>query len=82
MTREQFVTMLHRYAGNPAATDRELHFSDTEKISAYAREAVRWAVENGILSGYGDGSFLPEGTATRAQAAGMLERYVKYLNQL
>nr|WP_325256997.1 S-layer homology domain-containing protein [uncultured Oscillibacter sp.] len=81
VTREQFVAMLHRYTGSPAATDQELHFSDIEKISAYAQEAVRWAVENGILSGYGDGSFLPEGRATRAQAAVMLERYVNYLNQ-
>lgn len=80
VTREQFVAMLHRYAGSPAATDRELRFSDTEAVSAYAREAARWAVENGILSGYGDGSFAPKGKATRAQAATMLTRYVQYLN--
>lgn len=80
VTREQFVAMLHRYAGSPAATDRELRFSDTEAVSAYAREAARWAVENGILSGYGDGSFAPKGKATRAQAATMLTRYIQYLN--
>lgn len=80
VTREQFVAMLHRYAGSPAATDRELRFSDTEAVSAYAREAARWAVENGILSGYGDGSFAPKGKATRAQAATMLTRYIEYLN--
>lgn len=80
VTREQFVTMLYRYAGSPAATERELHFSDAEQVSAYAREAARWAVENGILSGYGDGSFAPKGKATRAQAATMLARYVAYLN--
>jgi len=49
---------------------------------SYAQEAVRCAVENGILSGYGDGSFLPEGRATRAQAAVMLERYVNYLGYI
>ena len=81
VNREQFVVMLHRYAGSPAATDRELHFSDTEKIGAYAQEAVRWAMENGILSGYGDGSLLLNGKTTRAQAAAMLERYIKYLNR-
>ena len=80
VTREQFVAMLHRYAGSPAATDRELRFSDSEAVSAYAREAARWAVENGILSGYGDGSFAPKGKATRAQAAVMLTRYIQYLN--
>lgn len=81
VTREQFVAMLYRYAGSPAATDRELRFSDAENISAYAREAIRWAVENGILSGYGDGSFAPEGRTTRAQAAAILQRYIQFLNQ-
>ncbi len=81
VTREQFVVMLHRYAGNPAATNRELYFSDSEKIEAYAREAILWATENGILNGYEDGSFAPNGSATRAQAAAMLARYVEFLNQ-
>ena len=81
VTREQFVVMLHRYTGTPAATNRELHFSDSEKINAYAREAVLWATENGILNGYEDGSFAPNGSATRAQAAAMLARYVEFLNQ-
>ena len=81
VTREQFVAMLHRYAGSPAATERELRFSDAEAVGAYAREAVRWAMENGILSGYEDGSLVPKGKATRAQAAAMLARYVKFLNR-
>ena len=81
VTREQFVVMLYRYAGTPAAANRELHFSDSEKINAYAREAVLWATENGILNGYEDGSFAPNGSATRAQAAAMLARYVEFLNQ-
>lgn len=81
VTREQFVVMLHRYAGSPAATERELHFSDAEAVSAYAREAVRWAVENGVLSGYQDGSVTPRGKITRAQTAAMLARYVEFLNQ-
>ena len=81
VTREQFVVMIHRYAGSPAATERELHFSDAEAVSAYAREAVRWAVENGILSGYQDGSVTPRGKITRAQTAAMLARYVEFLNQ-
>ena len=80
-TREQFVAMLYRYAGSPAATNRELHFSDSEKISAYAREAMCWAAENGILCGYEDGSVAPRGRTTRAQAAALLARYVEYLNR-
>ena len=84
MTVEELTrlrVMLHRYAGSPAATERELHFSDAEAVSAYAREAVRWAVENGILSGYQDGSVTPRGKITRAQTAAMLTRYVEFLNQ-
>ena len=74
------MTMLYRYAGSPAATDRELHFSDAEEVSPYAREAICWAAEKGILSGYEDGSAAPQGKTTRAQAAAMLVRYVEFLN--
>lgn len=81
VTREQFAAMLHRCAGSPAATDRELRFSDEEAVSSYAREAILWAVENGILSGYGDGSFVPGGRTTRAQAVAMLARYVNFLSR-
>ena len=80
VTREQFVTMLYRYAGSPAATDRELHFGDVEEISTYARKAIIWATENGILNGYEDGRVVPKGKTTRAQVAAMLTRYVKSLS--
>lgn len=80
-TREQFVTMLYRYAGSPAPTGREFWFYDAGEISPYARDAVQWAVENGILSGYGDGSIAPSASTTRAQSASILARYVKYLNR-
>ena len=80
VTREQFVTMLYRYAGSPAVTDRELHFGDVEEISTYARKAIIWATENGILNGYEDGRVVPKGKTTRAQVAAMLTQYVKSLN--
>ena len=77
ITREQLAVMLWRYAGSPAATHKELHFNDTDEISGYALEALRWAVENGIISGYGDGRLGPQGLATRAQVAQMLKNYLK-----
>lgn len=80
-TREQFVTMLYRYAGSPTPAGREFWFYDAGEISPYARDAVQWAVENGILSGYGDGSIAPGASTTRAQSASILARYVKYLNR-
>ena len=77
ITREQLAVMLWRYAGSPAATDKELHFTDADKASGYALEALRWAVENGILNGYGDGRLGPQGQATRAQVAQMLMSFLK-----
>lgn len=77
ITREQLAVMLWRYAGSPVATDKELHFTDTGEASGYALEALCWAVENGIISGYGDGRLGPQELATRAQVAQMLMNYLK-----
>ena len=77
ITREQLAVMLWRYSGSPAATNKELHFSDEAEIGGYAQEALRWAVENGILNGYGDGRLGPKGQATRAQVAQMLKNFVE-----
>ena len=77
ITREQLAVMLWRYAGSPAATEKELHFTDADQASGYALEALRWAVENGIISGYGDGQLAPKGLATRGQAAQMLMNFLK-----
>ncbi|MBD5152889.1 MAG: S-layer homology domain-containing protein [Oscillibacter sp.] len=75
ITREQLAVMLWRYAGSPAATSKELHFTDADQISSYALDAMYWAVENSILNGYGDGRLTPQGLATRAQAAQMLKNF-------
>ena len=66
-----------RLTGNPAATDRELRFTDADKASSYALEALRWAVENGVVNGYGNGQLAPQGLATRAQVAQMLMNFLK-----
>ena len=77
ITREQLAVMLWRYAGSPAATDKELHFTDADQASGFALEALRWAVENGIISGYGNGQLAPQGLATRGQVAQMLMNFLK-----
>ena len=69
--------MLWRYSGSPAATNKELNFNGESEISGYALEAIRWAVENGILNGYGDRRLDPQGKATRAQVAQMLKNYLE-----
>ena len=76
ITREQLAVMLWRYAGSPAATDKELHFTDADKASGYALEALRWAVENCVINGKGGGILDPKGLATRAQVAQMLKNYL------
>ena len=77
ITREQLAVMLWRYAGSPAATEKELHFTDADKASGFALEALRWAVENGVMGGYGDGRLDPKGLATRAQVAQMLKNFIE-----
>ena len=77
ITREQLAVMLWRYAGSPAATDKELHFNDADKASGYALDALRWAVENGVINGKGGGILDPKGLATRAQTAQMLKNFLK-----
>ena len=81
ITREQLVTMLHRYAGSPSATNKELYFSDAGAVSDYALNAVRWGVEKGLLGGHDNGLLAPGGQATRAQAAEILMRYIQLLHQ-
>lgn len=77
ITREQLAAMLWRYAGSPAAADKERHFADADDASGYALEALRWAAGNGILNGCGDGRLAPGEPATRAQAAQMLMNFLK-----
>ena len=69
--------MLWRYAGSPAATSKELNFSDTDEASDWALEALRWSVENGIINGIGNGLLDPSGLATRAQTAQMLKNFIE-----
>lgn len=51
--------------------------TDADKASGYALDALRWAAEDGILNGYGDGHLNFEGLATRAQVAQMLKNFVE-----
>ena len=77
ITREQLAVMLWRYAGSPAAPDGELAFTDAEQVGAYAREALGWAVQTGVMNGKGGGVLDPKGLATRAQAASMLRNFLE-----
>lgn len=77
INREQLAVMLWRYAGSPAATNRELNFADGDQASGYALEALCWASESGIIGGVGGGQLSPQGLATRVQVAQMLMNYIQ-----
>ena len=76
VTREQLAAMLYRYAGSPAVSG-ELGFDDADSISAWARDAVRWCVDNGILNGVGGNRMTPQDLAQRGQVAAMLMRFLQ-----
>ena len=76
VTREQLAAMLYRYAGSPAVSG-ELGFDDADSISAWAHDAVRWCVDNGILNGVGGNRMTPQDLARRGQVAAMLMRFLQ-----
>ena len=77
LTREQLATMLYRYAGSPAVSGSLSGYTDAASISAWASDAMTWAVENGLVNGVGGSSLAPQGTATRAQVAAILMRFIQ-----
>ena len=79
ITREQLAVMLYRYAGSPSAGERSKMFSDEGNVSGWAVEALTWAVNTGILSGKPGNVLDPTGTATRAEVATILQRFVRQL---
>ncbi len=83
VTREQFATMLWRYAvakGYDVSIGEStniLSYADFASISEYAIPAMQWACGSGIVTGVTDSTLAPQGTATRAQCAAMLMRFVE-----
>ena len=75
VTREQMVTMLWRYAGEPESTASLSAYTDAESVSDWAETAMRWAIDEGIITGMTDTTLVPQGTATRAQCAAIFMRF-------
>lgn len=80
VTREQLAAILYRYAQyrklDTDASAKLNSFTDTDSVSAYASEALGWAVSEGLING-ASGKLMPKGDATRAQVAAILHRFVK-----
>lgn len=82
VTREQMATFLYRYVkylGQDVTVENPEHvlcdYDDTNEISAFAREAMAWAVDRGIIRGVTDITLEPGSNSTRAQVAVMLYRF-------
>ena len=75
VTREQMVTMLWRYAGEPESTASLSAYTDAASVSDWAETAMRWAIDEGIITGMTDTTLVPQGTATRAQCAAIFMRF-------
>ena len=81
VTREQLAAILYRYAvyGGMTAVTLEENlggFADTAQLSAYAIQAMNWAVGQGLINGSGS-NLVPKAQATRAQVAAIIHRYLE-----
>lgn len=79
ITREQLAAIFYRYASHKgydtSAVGSLEQFSDKDKASSWALDALKWAIGSGLMNGKGD-TLDPTGTATRAEIAAMLHRFV------
>lgn len=82
LTRAMFVTMLHRLMEGKqlAQKTQNVKLSDVNSAEWYAK-AVTWAVENGVVNGYEDGTFRPSNRITREEMCVILDRLLQTLNK-
>lgn len=82
VTREQTAAILLRYAnyyGYDTSGRASINgFTDSNKVSGYAKDALSWAVDKGVFSGNTDNTLMPQSTLTRAQMASVITRFNDY----
>lgn len=82
ITREQLVTIMYNYAGYKGMDTSEKsnlkEFTDVSDISNYALDAVKWAVHEEIIHGYGNGVLAPNDSVTRAMCAKIISVFSEY----
>ena len=76
ITRQELVTMLYRLAGEPTVSG-SVTAPDASSVSAWASNAMVWAMNIGLIEGDENGAVTPTATATRAQAAAIFMRYIE-----
>ena len=81
ITREQLTAIFYRYADYKGykltVTGNLDKFEDADKITDYAKMVMQWAVGNGLIKGKAETLLDPQGTATRAEIAAMLHRFIE-----
>ena len=77
LTRESLAAILFRYAGGQVSADDLSGYADGASVSAWAREAMNWAVAQGLITGKSGGRLDPGGAASRAEVSAILMRYVQ-----
>ena len=83
ISRQDFIMILHRFAGSPkmestACLDR---FSDKDSVAPYAKEAMAWAVDRGFIMGTPDGCLNPTGETSRAELSKIIGDFIMADNQ-
>ena len=81
ITREQLAAMLWRYAARPESEGGLSAFADGAETSAWAQQAVSWAVSLGLINGVDSDRLDPKGQATRAQTATILMRFAQSMTR-
>ncbi|MBR6646035.1 MAG: S-layer homology domain-containing protein [Clostridia bacterium] len=83
ITREQLAVILYRYAVSQGIKTeiKNISFADTDDISDYAKDAVSFAVNSGIINGKGNNMLCPTDKASRAEVATMMMRFAEVVNK-
>lgn len=76
ISRQDMVTLLYRYEGEPKVTGGHCaQFTDGNTVATHAKNAMEWAIENGIITGNPDKTLTPRNTISRAEFAAVIVRY-------
>jgi len=86
ITREQLALIMHNYAKYKSISQLEgeykTEFTDADSVSSWAQDAMKWANAVGLINGRTTTTLVPSGTATRAEAAAILQRFIENIMAL
>ncbi len=76
ISRQELVTVLYRYNGSPKVTTNKLaSFADAGSVYNYAKDAMEWAIDEGVIQGYTNNTIRPKNTTKRTELATIMVRY-------